>query len=330
MAVPQDWPIPEIMTSERPIRVERYEPKRKVCWDRFVRESKNGVFLFYRDYLEYHADRFQDYSLLFFQGSQLVAVAPANRVDDVVVSHGGLTFGGIISGVGMTTGMMLKVFPALVSELRASGISKLIYKAIPHIYHTVPAEEDLYALFLLNAKLFRRDVSSTFTMARRLPLARVRRRSLQRAKAQGLKVSQSQEFCQFMAIVEANLQTHYSVRPVHTAAEMQLLADRFPENIKLFTAYLHDEMLGGIVIYESGNVAHAQYGHATERGRSLGALDCVMDALLNEVYREKPYFDFGASTLDNGRTLNASLIQNKESYGARATVYDFYELSLET
>ena len=101
-----------MMTSERPIRVERYEPKRKVCWDRFVRESKNGVFLFYRDYLEYHADRFQDYSLLFFQGSQLVAVAPANRVDDVVVSHGGLTFGGIISGVGMTTGMMLKVFRA--------------------------------------------------------------------------------------------------------------------------------------------------------------------------------------------------------------------------
>ena len=87
-------------------------------------------------------------------------------------------------------------------------------------------------------------------------------------------------------------------------------------------------MLAGIVIYESANVAHAQYISATEEGRSLGALDCIVEVLLNEVYPDKPYFDFGISTLENGRTLNVGLIQNKESYGARATVYDFYELSL--
>jgi hypothetical protein len=54
-----------------------------------------------------------------------------------------------------------------------------------------------------------------------------------------------------------------------------------------------------------------------------------MDVLMNEVYPDKPYIDFGISTVENGRTLNVELIQNKESYGARATVYDFYELSLE-
>jgi len=318
------------MNTESSVRVELYEPKYEALWDEFVRQSKNGVFIFHRNYLEYHADRFSDFSLLFFQDAQLIALMPANRVDDAVVSHGGLTFGGIISGQRMTTVLMLKVFSALVNELRARGVKKLIYKAIPHIYHTLPAEEDLYALFLHNAKLFRRDVSSTIATSRRLPLARLRRRALARGRSQGLEVARTQKFSQFMAIAEANLQSRYGVQPVHTAAEMQLLADRFPENIKLFTAHLQGDMLAGIITYESQNVAHAQYGHATEKGRSLGALDCIMDVLLNEVYTDKPYIDFGISTVENGRTLNVDLIQNKESYGARATVYDFYELSLET
>jgi len=317
------------MSTERPVRAEPYGPHYEGCWNAFVQQSKNGVFLFDRNYLQYHADRFRDFSLVFFQDSAVIALLPANRVEDTVISHGGLTFGGIISDHRMTTSLMLEVFSALTGELRARGVSKLIYKAVPHIYHTVPAEEDLYALFRNNAQLFRRDVSSTVAAGERLPLARLRRRSLQRAKSQGLKVSRSREFDQFMAIVEANLQAHYGARPVHTAAEMQLLADRFPENIKLFTAHLQGEMLGGEIIYESKNVAHAQYGHATEKGRSLGALDCIVDVLLNEVYREKPYFDFGISTTEDGRNLNINLNRNKESYGARTTVYDFYELDVE-
>jgi hypothetical protein len=328
--IPGKLSFPAIMSCESPVRVELYQPKHKACWDEFVRQAKNGVFLFHRDYLEYHADRFSDFSLLFFQNGQLVALMPANRVDDTVVSHGGLTFGGIISGPRMKTVLMLEVFSALVGGLRARGVKKLIYKAIPHIYHTLPAEEDLYALFLHNAKLFRRDVSSTVAPGQKLPYARGRRRALRHAISLGVKVARSWEFCQFMAIAEADLEARHGVRPVHTAAEMQLLADRFPEDIKLFTAHIQGEMLGGVIFYESRNVAHGQYRAATEKGRSLGALDCVVDAILNEVYPHKPYIDFGISTVEDGRTLNAGLIQNKESFGARATVYDFYELSLET
>lgn len=318
------------MTKESRIRVERYEPKHEASWDEFVRQSKNGVFLFYRDYMEYHADRFNDSSLLFFQGNRLVALLPANRVDDILVSHGGLTFGGIVSGAQMTTTLMLKVFAALEEDLRAEGVKKLIYKAIPHIYHLLPAEEDLYALFVHNARLFRRDVSSTVIASKKLPLVRNRRRVLEHTLCQELNVERSRDFSRFMTIVEANLQARYGVRPVHTAAEMQLLADRFPENIKLFTAHERGEMLGGVIIYETENVAHWQYRHATQKGMSLGALDFISDALLNDIYRDKPYVDFGISTLDDGRTLSLGLIRNKEGYGARATVYDSYELDIES
>lgn len=133
-----------------------------------------------------------------------------------------------------------------------------------------------------------------------------------------------------MAIVEANLQSQFGVKPVHSAAEMQLLAARFPKNIKLFAVNHDGEMLGGAIIYESERVAHIQYRHATEDGERLGTLDFIMDVLQNDVYREKPFIDFGISTVDNGRSLNHGLIRNKEGFGARATVYDSYELNLET
>ncbi len=316
------------MRSESPVRVDLYAPKYKAQWDEFVRQSKNGVFLFFRDYLEYHSDRFQDHSLMFFKDDRLVALMPANLNGKVLASHGGLTFGGIISDRRMTTPLMLELFRALVDDLRGRGVRILVYKAVPHIYHLLPAEEDLYALFVNNARLLRRDLSSTFAAGQRLPLARNRRRALDRARAHGVKVARSQEFGRFMAIAEARLMERHGVRPVHTPAEMELLAGRFPENIKLFAVSLHDEMLGGVIIYESRNVAHGQYRHATEKGMGLGALDFLMEFLLNDVYRDKPYFDFGISTVDEGRTLNSQLIRNKEGCGARATVYDFYELAL--
>src|ERR1700734_257395 len=174
------------MSDQSRVRVEHYEPRHKICWDEFVRQSKNGVFLFYRNYMEYHADRFSDFSLLFFQGDRLIALMPANLVDGTVTSHGGLTFGGIISDASMTTSRMLEVFSALVDDMRARGVKKLVYKAIPHIYHLLPAEEDLYALFVRGARLFRRDVSSTVVAARRLPLSRNRKRVLENARCCGL------------------------------------------------------------------------------------------------------------------------------------------------
>lgn len=316
------------MDGERRIRVELYESKHKMCWDEFVRCSKNGVFLFYRDYMEYHADRFDDYSLLFYQDDKLVALMPANRVDDTVESHGGLTFGGIVSGPRMTTTLMLRVFAAFIDDLRARGVRNLIYKAIPHFYHNVPAEEGLYALFVHNATLIRRNVSSTLIAGQRLQPGRTRRKILKHAEAEGFHVGRSLDFERFMAIAAENLALRHGRKPVHTAEEMRLLAERFPDNIKLYAVNRGEEMLGGVIIYENQNVAHGQYRHATEEGMRLGALDYVMHMLMEEIYRNKPYFDFGISTEEDGRKLNFGLIKNKEAYGARATVYDSYELIL--
>jgi hypothetical protein len=108
-----------------------------------------------------------------------------------------------------------------------------------------------------------------------------------------------------------------------------MLAGRFPDNIKLFAAYRNDVMLGGVVIYASQNVAHAQYIAASDEGKKMSATDLILDWLINERYADKRYFDFGISTEVDGRYLNLGLVSNKEGFGARATVYDFYELNLQ-
>ncbi len=308
------------------IRVVQYQAEHKRLWDEFVARAKNGVFLFQRDYMEYHADRFRDHSLLFFAAEKLVALMPANVTDDTLVSHGGLTFGGIVSDDRMKMPLMLEVFDALCAHLQVDGIKRLIYKAVPHIYHDLPAEEDLYALFRREAKLIRRDLSSTITQRERIGLSKGRKWSLKQSRGHGLEFREGADFATFMAIEAEVLEAKYSVRPAHTAAELQLLAGRFPDNIKLFAAYKDQTMLAGVIMYASKHVAHAQYISATEEGKRLGALDLILNHLINEHYADTPYFDFGISTQQNGSYLNVKLLGNKESFGARAVMYDFYEL----
>jgi hypothetical protein len=310
------------------MRVERFEPRRRDDWDRFVCQSKNGVFLFLRSYMEYHADRFADHSLLFFDDEKLLALLPANRRDSMLVTHGGLTFGGFVTDDRMTTPMVLQLFDALDGHCRESGIARVLYKPVPHIYHRFAAEEDLYALFVRGGRLVRRDVASTIALRDRPAPTKGRKWAAKRAKANGLEVRPSDEFERFMDIEEENLRTKYGVKPTHSAAELRLLAKRHPGHIKLYGAYGGETLLGGVVVYENRDVVHTQYIATTPEGRGLCALDGIIDVLLNDVYADMSYFDFGISTEDGGRKLNFGLIENKESYGARAVTYDWYELDV--
>ena len=280
--------------------------------------------------MEYHSDRFDDFSLLFYDDNQrLIAVMPASCSEHTLTSHGGLTYGGVVSDRQMKAPKMIEVFSALKNYLVSHQFEKLVYKAIPHIYHRFPSEEDLYALYLNEGRLFRRDVSSTIFMKQRIPFSKGRKSCIAKTKKLSLKVKQSFNFHEFMSIEIKHLDEKYSQKPVHSAEEISYLATRFPDNIKLFVAYQDTEMLGGTIIYETSEVAHAQYIAATKQGKDLSVLDAIMDYLINEFYSETKYFDFGISTEDQGQYLNLNLIVNKESFGARSIVYDFYEMDLK-
>lgn len=90
------------------IEIHRYTAAYHRDWNDFVSESSNGTFLFLREYMEYHADRFTDYSLLVYDGNKLLALLPANRSGDVLYSHAGLTYGGLIVTARNTTARFSK------------------------------------------------------------------------------------------------------------------------------------------------------------------------------------------------------------------------------
>jgi hypothetical protein len=309
------------------LRVERYTAEHRAEWDAFVRSSKNGTFLFERDYMEYHSDRFVDSSLIVRdRRARLIALLPASRDEATLMSHGGLTYGGFVSGGRMTTTRMLDVFGACLDQIRDEGIERLVYKCVPHIYHSHPAEEDAYALFINGAQLFRRDVSAAIDTRRPLPLKEGREGVLRRARRAGLSVAQVDGFQQFWPVLENNLRERHDAKPVHSLEEITYLARCFPENILLFQCARAGETLAGVVVYVSARVCHIQYTGTSAEGRRHGALDLVLAAIIERFSATHDVIDFGTSTERNGCHLNRGLADFKEGFGARAVNYDTYEL----
>jgi len=127
-------------------------------------------------------------------------------------------------------------------------------------------------------------------------------------------------------VLTPQLAARYGVKPVHTLEEITLLASRFPDKIKQFSAYRGDEIVAGTTIYETPTVAHSQYAAATNQGRQTGAQAYLFSSLI-EQYEEKPVFDFGISNEHEGRALNHGLLHWKEGFGARSYAHDFYEIA---
>ncbi len=309
--------------------IVRYTADKAEEWNKFVAESKNGTFLFDRHYMDYHSDRFEDYSLMFYRDGGLYALLPANREDNILWSHRGLTYGGIIMNAESTAARIQQLFRELNDYLRADGFIKVVYKPVPHIFHRIPSEEDIYSLFsVCDAKLIDRSISSTLILQYPLKWHRDRRYGINKAKAHDVTVDESQDLRGFWEVLTFNLKNKYDSCPVHSLEEIELLHDRFPQQIRLFTASKDGKVLGGTVLYITSTVVHTQYISANLEGKQWRVIDALFDYLLHECDWQQRYFDFGTSNEEDGRILVEPLIYQKEGFGGRGICYDWYEWTL--
>lgn len=309
--------------------IKRYQSEDKQAWDTFVRNSKNGIFLFERDYMDYHSDRFADCSYIIYRKKKIYALFPGNIVGDTLYSHQGLTYGGLLLNNKSLAEEVISMFELLNSTLKLFGINRVIYKPIPYVYHKIPSQEDLYALFrCTNAKLIGRNIGSVIYMENKLPFTESRKSGLRKSIREGVKVLESHDYYAFWNILEENLMNKYGAKPVHTVSELLLLSSRFPQNIKLYMAYKDERPIGGTVLYLNNNVVHTQYISATVEGKEVGALDFLFDFLINKEFNKYALFDFGTSNEDNGKILNESLIFQKEGFGGRGVISDMFEYTL--
>lgn len=366
-----------------------FTPDDHADWDDLVRRSRNGVFLFERAYMDYHADRFSDASVIVRlappytakpepapprqaiqsdtddmrpkgtvlpgtgntgsggttrhttsgtrKAGEIVALLPAHRLvrdgQTLCVSHGGLTFGGLVMAEKLGGHQVLHLFRALLPWLRSQGFDQLVYRPTPHIYHRLPSEDDLYALHQLGAQTTQVQLSSTLDLQRDAPDSQQYRRALATARKAGIEVAPC-AFDAFWPVLIENLQTRHGVAPVHSLDEITLLARRFPQRIEAIGGWHCTDgkrtLHGGAVLYRYDGVTHCQYLASSSAGHETLAQHTAVTAAIHQARASgQRWFSFGTSTTDGGRLLNEGLLRRKEMFGARSTVLQTLTLALD-
>ena len=313
------------------IEIRRYTDRDAEMWNRFNRMTKNRLFMFDRNYMDYHRDRFTDHSLLCFRDGTLIALLPACEQGEILHSHGGLTYGGFLTGNEMKQHTMNDCMEALIRYGREKGFQRIIYKAVPYVYHLQPAEEDRYALYANGGRLMTVDASTYIDLAEPLKMPKGRKAQITRARREGVKIEtliEQKDYDTFIQIENEILESRHNTRAVHTSNELKMLHDRFPENIHLFGAMKDGKMIAGAIIYEYDRMIHTQYMGANAEARVIGALDLTVFTIMEKYKANKKWLDFGISTEHDMIYLNEGLIAQKESFGGRTGVYETWELQL--
>ena len=312
------------------IEISLYDSSMSHEWNEAVRQSRNGTFLIERAYMDYHSDRFSDWTLVARRAARIVGLLPANRNGDTLYSHQGLTYGSwIVPFKHFDATVMTDIVDASVDFMRSHGIGRLIYKPVPHIYHRYPADDDLYALWRKGAKWAECNISTAIDLNNPIPLDRGNKSGLKTAMRSGVTVGESTRLPEFWQILTCVLQERHSTMPVHTLAEMKLLQSRFPKQIRLYAASADGIMTGGTLVYVCGPVAHCQYIAANDHGRETHALTAVFTHVAEAARHEGcRYLDFGISNEDHGLYLNAGLVQQKARLGGRGVAYNTLQLDI--
>jgi hypothetical protein len=314
------------------MQITAYTPADSERWDAFCAGSYGATFLHTRRFLSYHGTRWTDRSLIVHAGGEWLGVLPlAEDAHDVncVVSHPGITYGGLLHQGALRGEAMVQALQAACEALRGQGYRRLRYKPVPTMYHRAPAQDDLYALFRLQSVRVRCDLSSCIALAHPLPRSERRQRGLKKAQRAGLVIDSGPEhLSELWPVLTENLQRH-GVQPVHTLHEITLLADRFPQQIACRVARLEKRVVAGLVLFLTPPCAHAQYIASNAEGQSMGALDLLFDAAIRDAQLAgAACFDFGNSNEAQGRVINEGLHRFKSEFGAGGVVHEHHEVIL--
>ncbi len=314
---------------DKQITISKYKNEDRDVWNQFLSRSKNGLFMFDRNYMEYHSDRFKDHSLLFYEDNELVALFPANVSDGVLKSHGGLTYGGFILNDKIKQHTVIDCVVCLKEYALTAGFRSILYKAVPHIYHMQPAEEDIYALHQQGASIDTLTASTVINLKDPIRMPKGRKAQISRARREGVEIREltsKEEYVEFMKLEDEVLRTRHGISAVHTGDEMYMLYSRFPDNIHLFGALHAGSLIAGTVVYEYRNAVHTQYMATNDKAREIGALDLAITTVIEKYRATKDWLDFGISTDHSGLELNEGLISQKEGFGGRTNVYTQWEI----
>lgn len=312
-------------------QVCKYTNSKKADWDNFIATAKNATFLFQREFMDYHNDRFEDFSLMVYKDEKLYAVFPANKNGENVYSHQGLTYGSFVLQDSAKLKSTFIAFKELLKFLFEEGIKKLDIRIIPTFYNSLPSDELEYVLYKAGASLVKRDVILLIDYQNKLRFQKNRREGINKAKRKNLIVKVDGDYEAFWnKILIPNLKEKHNSSPVHSLDEIKLLAARFPNHIKQVNVYQDDKIVAGTTVFLTKKVVHPQYVSANSNKNELGSLDVLYNFIIDHFIAGRNYFSFNTSSEENGKLLNEGLLFWKESCGARPHVFNNYEINTDT
>lgn len=311
------------------VEIMEYKENYKEKWNRFIKDSINGTFLQSRHFLDYHpTERFVDNSLLFMNGSNIIAIIPATVQEEekkILYSHKGSTFGGIVlSKQSMTIGYLDLIFDKLNSYLIDNGFDQIILKQPGRIYLKNVSELLDYYYFLngysvaqevgyyIDYSNYDENILSNFSSSRRRDF----RYSL-KSELSFKKLQSEGEIKGFYDILCDNY-TKFDKSPVHSLEELvDFKFNRLPENTDFYGVYLDNEMIAGGMIFKfDTQVFHTQYLAVRQDKTKIFANEFMYEKLIETAKSEGfKYMSFGTSTFEGGKKLNRQLAQYKEGFG---------------
>ncbi|MHC0440885.1 FemAB family protein [Flavobacterium sp. 3-210] len=311
--------------------VKKYDQKDYQLWNDFVASAKNATFLFHRDFMEYHKDRFEDFSLLIFDDEKLLAVLPANKQGNSVHSHQGLTYGGLIFSSKLKAEKTEMILDEILIFLKENKIETFHYKPIPDFYFSKGNKEIDFFLFKRNAFSERKEMNLAVNLQVPLKISKSKMKHFRRIENLDLDIVEEQDFQPFWEIIlEPRLLEKFNAKPIHTKEEIKLLKQIFPQNIKQYSVYKNDEIIAGITLFETENVVKSQYGATSKKGEEVRALDFLFINLIHKYKRKgKHFFDMGIVNSDNKSGYHSGLLKQKEELGCAIYNQDFYKIDLK-
>lgn len=311
------------------LKVVLYNSDYKDDWNCFLEQANPASFLFHRNFMDYHRDRFCDHSLLFYEGDRLIALLPAHTNDTVLCSHFGLSYGGIIHRASLTTAAFLALLELLAEHCKEYQLEAIILNEIPFIYqHSVNSLMPFVSHALQAVQHV--QMLSTIDFKAPLPLNTNRKRMIQKGIKNGYWIQEDSSATSFwQRILIPRLHDRYQANPVHTIEEIESLLQAFPQSIKQMNVYnSQGELVGGTTLFIHPHVVHLQYIAGNEMDNNKGALDLLIYTLIQHYQTTVRYFDLGSSHL-NPKQLNKGLLYWKESFGARSIPQYCYTFQVE-
>lgn len=314
------------------MEILRFDEKKHVFWDEFVRSANNGTIFHERHFLNYHPKgRFRDHSLLFFEKGKPIALLPAVEYSrdnlSILHSHRGSSYGGIVQPENQGIEKNIRIVKALNQYADSAGFDRIIMTLPPDIYNRRLNNYLEFACFRNGYRYLKREISSVLALESTIEenIAKFKstnRTAFRRGEKMGVSVRISEDFADFYAILKNNLKIRHGVLPTHSLAELIELKKRYPERIRLYGAYLKDKMIAGIVMFDANSrVTLAFYiSHDENYQKYRGVNVLFKEVIADSIERGFSYLDYGIFTVN--MVPNFGLARFKESFGSGGVFRD--------